>query len=464
MNSKEMFKVLKSSAKNKSLSSKTFDKFCEDHNLEPEVADELYEKLMTAGIDIVCPDMSLDENSSDSSVQFYYRFMKENGYERLLTKEEEQALGQRIAQGDPDAKEELANFNYRLVISIASAYQNRGVSLDDLIQEGVQGLWKAVDKYDFTRGLKFSTYAVHWIRQAVTRSIADQGRTIRIPVHLVEKVNKLKRIQSQLISELDREPTVDELSEATGFDKDQIEFMFKVSQDPLSLDKPVGEDGDSSLGEFIEADQNDIDISEERILLGETVNARVDKLCTPREAFVLKYRFGIIDGIEHTLEETAAQILSTPKQCKTGEIKILKDILKQNLLNKNEETVYRLRFGLTCDLNSKKPDFGTLVDMSAPEISEKLHIPLVTVQEYLKSAIQKINDTELSPWYRRVFELRSGLNKDGIEYNIVDTAKRTHVTRERVRQIESKGISRLRFDRTLNDWRDNRDPDPRLTI
>ncbi|AEA01693.1 MULTISPECIES: RNA polymerase sigma factor RpoD [Aerococcus] len=253
-------------------------------------------------------------------------YLKEIGRVDLLTADEEVALAKRIEAGDPVAKQELAEANLRLVVSIAKRYVGRGMSFLDLIQEGNMGLMKAVEKFDYTKGFKFSTYATWWIRQAITRSIADQARTIRIPVHMVETINKLVRIQRQLLQELGREPTPEEIGAEMDLPTEKVRNIMKISQEPVSLETPIGEEDDSHLGDFIEdndAMQPDEYTNQE--LLKEQLNEVLDTL-TDREENVLRLRFGLEDGQTKTLEQVGQQFGVTRERIRQIEAKALRKL------------------------------------------------------------------------------------------------------------------------------------------
>ncbi|MCY3026128.1 MULTISPECIES: RNA polymerase sigma factor RpoD [Aerococcus] len=274
-----------------------------------------------------------DTNKSTSSTSSKVKtndpvrmYLKEIGRVDLLTADEEVALAKRIEAGDPVAKQELAEANLRLVVSIAKRYVGRGMSFLDLIQEGNMGLMKAVEKFDYTKGFKFSTYATWWIRQAITRSIADQARTIRIPVHMVETINKLVRIQRQLLQELGREPTPEEIGAEMDLPTEKVRNIMKISQEPVSLETPIGEEDDSHLGDFIEdndAMQPDEYTNQE--LLKEQLNEVLDTL-TDREENVLRLRFGLEDGQTKTLEQVGQQFGVTRERIRQIEAKALRKL------------------------------------------------------------------------------------------------------------------------------------------
>ena len=264
-----------------------------------------------------------EEINVDDSVRMY---LKEIGKIPLLNAEQERELAQKMQAGDKDAKDTLVESNLRLVVSIAKKYMNRGLSLLDLIQEGNIGLIKAVDKFDYSKGFKFSTYATWWIRQAITRAIADQARTIRIPVHMVETINKLTRVQRQLIQDLGREPTIDELAEKMNMPVDKIRDIQRISQDPVSIDKPVGEEEDSHLVDFIPSDEYvspDDEVSRE--LLKEDLIKVLD-LLTEREAKVIRLRFGLDDDKQRTLEEVGRSLGVTRERIRQIEAKSIRKL------------------------------------------------------------------------------------------------------------------------------------------
>ena len=319
-----------------------------DLHLEEEQMDEILDALEKSGIDVLritddddIPDEELllsDEDEVDMenldlsipdgiSIEDPVRmYLKEIGKVPLLSAEEEIELAKRMENGDQEAKKRLAEANLRLVVSIAKRYVGRGMLFLDLIQEGNLGLIKAVEKFDYRKGYKFSTYATWWIRQAITRAIADQARTIRIPVHMVETINKLIRVSRQLLQELGREPTPEEISEEMGMPVDRVREILKISQEPVSLETPIGEEEDSHLGDFI-PDEGASEPSEAAsfTLLQEQL---VDVLSTltPREEKVLKLRFGIEDGRPRTLEEVGKEFNVTRERIRQIEAKALRKL------------------------------------------------------------------------------------------------------------------------------------------
>ena len=278
-------------------------------------------------------DMDLDDTDLDLSVPDgvgiddpVKMYLKEIGKVPLLTKEEEQELGKRMEEGDESAKQELAAANLRLVVSIAKKYVGRGMLFLDLIQEGNLGLIKAVEKFDYTKGYKFSTYATWWIRQAITRSIADQARTIRVPVHMVETINKLIRVTRHLVQELGREPTVDEIADEMDMDPDKVREVKKIAQEPVSLETPIGEEEDSYLGDFIEdEDAPSPSAAASFMLLQDQLDDVLDSL-TDREKRVLELRFGVEDGRSRTLEEVGKEFGVTRERIRQIEAKALRKL------------------------------------------------------------------------------------------------------------------------------------------
>lgn len=299
--------------------------------------DSLYRVLLSEGIEVretmrLLKD-TLGEKSksgelaeiSDDSVRMYLR---EIGRIPLLTTKEEIALAKRIEQGDELAKRKLAEANLRLVVSIAKKYIGRGLTLLDLIQEGNSGLLRAVEKFNFHKGYKFSTYATWWIRQAITRAIADQARTIRIPVHMVEMINKLIRIQRQLVQDLGRAPLPEEIAEEMDIPVEKVEHILKISQETVSLEAPVGEEEDSKLGDFLEDKES---LSPNEAAIYELLRGHVAEFMqslSPREQKILKMRFGLEDGRTHTLEEVGREFGVTRERIRQIEAKSLQKLKK----------------------------------------------------------------------------------------------------------------------------------------
>ena len=293
---------------------------------EPNI-DEVDDDEEAEDLDALNAGQYLDD-ISDDSVRLYLR---EIGKIPLLSAEEEMELAQRVIQGDKRAKDKMAEANMRLVVSIAKRYSGRGLDFLDLIQEGNTGLLRAVEKFDPDKGFKFSTYATWWIRQAITRAIADQARTIRIPVHMVETINKLLRTQRRMTQELNREPTIEELSKELDMEPEKIEYVMKIKQDISSLDAGVGRDGDeedSVLGDFIE-DEDTVSPEESATnqLLKEQVNDVLSSL-SDREQTIVRMRFGLDNGKSHTLEEVGQEFAVTRERIRQIEAKALAKLRK----------------------------------------------------------------------------------------------------------------------------------------
>ena len=330
----------------------------EELNLDVEVVGKFYENLEANGVDIdiagedavpALDDIELPElaelqeieevteeemveteaeisdaaYSTDDPVRMY---LKEIGKVPLLTPDEEVALAKRMSEGDEDAKRRMAEANLRLVVSIAKRYVGRGMLFLDLIQEGNLGLIKAVEKFDHTKGYKFSTYATWWIRQAITRAIADQARTIRIPVHMVETINKVIRVSRQLLQELGHDPSAEEIAKEMGMPVDKVRDILKIAQEPVSLETPIGEEEDSHLGDFIpDEDASEPSEAASFSLLKEQLMEVLDTL-TPREKKVLELRFGIVDGRTRTLEEVGKEFNVTRERIRQIEAKALRKL------------------------------------------------------------------------------------------------------------------------------------------
>ncbi len=356
----EYIRELLAMAKKKTLTYGEIGAHLEMVDMDKDEMEEIYEALMSGGIEIVSeespddyelneieeeeednvPDEAIDVDESgkrevdlestlpktvpvDDPVRMY---LKEIGKVPLLTGEEEVELAQRMEEGDEEAKQKLCEANLRLVVSIAKRYVGRGMLFLDLIQEGNLGLIKAVDKFNWRKGFKFSTYATWWIRQAITRSIADQARTIRIPVHMVETINKLMRVQRQLIQEYGREPTPEEIAAEMDLSVEKVREIIKIAQEPVSLETPIGEEEDSHLGDFIPDD--DVPAPADaaaRSMLREQLMEVLDTL-TEREQKVLKLRFGLEDGRTRTLEEVGKQFDVTRERIRQIEAKALRKL------------------------------------------------------------------------------------------------------------------------------------------
>ncbi|NLJ84726.1 MAG: RNA polymerase sigma factor RpoD [Halanaerobiaceae bacterium] len=290
-----------------------------DIDIKDEKEKDEVDELEADDLDLSVPDGI----GIDDPVRMY---LKEIGKVPLLTAEEEIELAKRMEQGDEAAKRKLIEANLRLVVSIAKKYVGRGMLFLDLIQEGNLGLIKAVEKFDYRKGFKFSTYATWWIRQAITRSIADQARTIRIPVHMVETINKLIRVSRQLLQEMGREPTPEEIGKEMGISADKVQEIMKIAQEPVSLETPIGEEEDSHLGDFIEDEDAPAPAAAASyILLKEQLDDVLDTL-TEREKRVLELRFGIEDGRPRTLEEVGKEFGVTRERIRQIEAKALRKL------------------------------------------------------------------------------------------------------------------------------------------
>jgi len=321
--------------------------------LTPDQLDHVYEYLENAGIEVLSTDESdvlsgeffdseeEEESEEDLSGEIKVpetvgiddpvrMYLKEIGKIPLLNAQEEQALAQKITEGSEEeiteAKRKLAEANLRLVVSIAKRYLGRGLQFLDLIQEGNLGLLKAVDKFDYTKGFKFSTYATWWIRQSITRAIADSARTIRIPVHMVETINRLVRTQRQMLQELGREPTPEELAERLNTPVTRVRDIMQISQEPVSFETPIGEEEDSHLGDFIQDDSSQIpvDAATEKLLHDQLMNV-INQL-SEREQKVLQLRFGLLDGKPRTLEEVGKEFNVTRERIRQIEAKALRKL------------------------------------------------------------------------------------------------------------------------------------------
>ena len=309
-------------------------------DLDSDALDELYNLFTENGIMIVSDDESNDGGGDDVPILLdddtltrdlnindpVRMYLKEIGQIKLLNTEEELELADRILAGDETAKSILAEANLRLVVSIAKRYVGRGMLFLDLIQEGNIGLMKAVEKFDVSKGYKFSTYATWWIRQAITRAIADQARTIRVPVHMVETINKLARVQRQLTLELNREPSEEELAKKMSMSIERIREIYKISQEPVSLETPIGEEDDSHLGDFIKDERN---MSPEEYATNELLKDEISEVLltlTEREEKVIRLRFGLEDGKSRTLEEVGQMFGVTRERIRQIEAKALRKL------------------------------------------------------------------------------------------------------------------------------------------
>ena len=309
---------------------------------KPEEIEKLYDSLEQQGIEIIEDIEAFDideiveiENedkkdsggdadiSVDDPVKVY---LKEIGRVPLLTPEEEVELAIKISEGDLQAKKRLSEANLRLVVSIAKRYLGRGMQFLDLIQEGNLGLIKAVEKFDYTKGFKFSTYATWWIRQAITRAIADQARTIRIPVHMVETINKVKKVSTQILHEKGHEPTSEEIAEKLDISVEKVREIVRVAQEPVSLETPIGEEEDSHLGDFIPDSDTPAPADEASHALLKEQLEEVLATLTPREAKVLRLRFGLEDGKSRTLEEVGSEFKVTRERIRQIEAKALRKL------------------------------------------------------------------------------------------------------------------------------------------
>ena len=348
----EVQALLKKGKKSGILTSTDIEQALGNKDLDPEEIDSIYIYLQKEGISLTFKDIELDvdddvdldelkqiEEDEDSidhkevdlsdgvSVNDPVRlYLKEIGKVPLLSADEEMELARRMEEGDDEAKKKLAEANLRLVVSIAKRYVGRGMSFLDLIQEGNLGLIKAVEKFDYTKGFKFSTYATWWIRQAITRAIADQARTIRIPVHMVETINKLIRVSRQLLQEYGREPTPAEIGKEMGFSEEKVREIQKIAQDPVSLETPIGEEEDSHLGDFIPDDEAPAPAEAASYALLKEQLIDVLSTLTDREEKVLRLRFGLDDGRARTLEEVGKEFNVTRERIRQIEAKALRKL------------------------------------------------------------------------------------------------------------------------------------------
>lgn len=328
--------------------------YFKDQPLDAEQMDKIFDFLEASGVDVLRitensaddlmldDDMDIDGLDNEEEVELdkidlsvpegvsiedpVRMYLKEIGKVPLLSAEEEIELAKKMEQGDENAKKRLAEANLRLVVSIAKRYVGRGMLFLDLIQEGNLGLIKAVEKFDYRKGYKFSTYATWWIRQAITRAIADQARTIRIPVHMVETINKLIRVSRQLLQELGREPTPEEIAEEMDMPVDRVREILKISQEPVSLETPIGEEEDSHLGDFIQDDNVPVPADAAAFTLLKEQLVEVLGTLTEREQKVLRLRFGLDDGRARTLEEVGKEFNVTRERIRQIEAKALRKL------------------------------------------------------------------------------------------------------------------------------------------
>ena len=314
-----------------SINSETLYDVLEKYDATPMELEEVYKTLDDAGIQIINEyerdkdlyDQLLKEVNMDDPVKIY---LKDIGKVPLLAADEEIELAKKMLDGDEESKRKLSEANLRLVVSIAKRYMGRGMLFLDLIQEGNLGLMKAVEKFDYQKGFKFSTYATWWIRQAITRAIADQARTIRIPVHMVETINKQIRVSRTLLQEFGREPTPEEIAKYMGISEDKVREIQKIAQDPVSLETPIGEEEDSHLGDFLEDETSTAPSDMVAFtLLKEQLIGVLDTL-TPREEKVLRLRYGIDDGRPRTLEEVGKEFNVTRERIRQIEAKALRKL------------------------------------------------------------------------------------------------------------------------------------------
>ena len=329
------------------LSDGDLEEVLEESDYDLDTLDTLYEKLEDNGIPLTDDLTNAEINEIESEVEHFgggenmermleqeglaiddpvRLYLKEIGRVPLLDAEHEKELAERMMAGDEEAKNELVEANLRLVVSIAKRYVGRGMFFLDLIQEGNLGLMKAVEKFDYTKGYKFSTYATWWIRQAITRAIADQARTIRIPVHMVETIHKVSRYSRTMLQELGREATAEEIGEKMGMSADKVRDIMKIAQDPVSLETPIGEEEDSHLGDFIPDEDTPAPAdAASATILREVIERELHTL-TPREEHVIKLRFGLYDGRTRTLEEVGQQFNITRERIRQIEAKALRKL------------------------------------------------------------------------------------------------------------------------------------------
>ena len=334
----EIDKIVELGKKNGSITEDEIMQKLEHLQASPEEMEKVFSTLKEANISV--EESSVEDDTADidslidnvdDSVKIY---LKDIGRVPLLTADQEIELAKRMEEGDEEAKKTLSEANLRLVVSIAKRYVGRGMQFLDLIQEGNLGLMKAVEKFDYTKGFKFSTYATWWIRQAITRAIADQARTIRIPVHMVETINKQSRATRQLLQRLGREPSAEEIAEYMGCSVEKVREIQKIAQDPVSLETPIGEEEDSHLGDFLEDDKamSPSEVAEGKMLKEQLF--QVLNTLTPREQKVLRLRYGLDDSHPRTLEEVGREFNVTRERIRQIEAKALRKLRHPNRLKK----------------------------------------------------------------------------------------------------------------------------------
>jgi len=328
-------KLIEKGKKSGTLTYKEIMDELDEIDLSPEQIEKIYEVLESMGIEVIgdMQDIETDDRDLDLTIPEgiaiddpVRMYLKEIGKVPLLSPDEEINLANRIEAGDQAAKKKLAEANLRLVVSIAKRYVGRGMLFLDLIQEGNLGLIKAVEKFDYRKGFKFSTYATWWIRQAITRAIADQARTIRIPVHMVETINKLIRVSRQLLQELGREPQPEEVAKIMEMPVDKVREIMKIAQEPVSLETPIGEEEDSHLGDFIPDDEAPAPAEAAAFTMLKEQLINVLDTLTPREEKVLRLRFGLDDGRARTLEEVGKEFNVTRERIRQIEAKALRKL------------------------------------------------------------------------------------------------------------------------------------------
>ncbi len=329
--------------KDKVMTMTEFEKLTDKLSLLPDETSVVFEIFKNSGVEIQEDSEDIKEiafdgidATTDDSVKMY---LKDIGQVPLLQSDEEKELAQRMSEGDVAAKNRLSEANLRLVVSIAKRYVGRGMQFLDLIQEGNLGLMKAVEKFDYTKGFKFSTYATWWIKQSITRAIADQARTIRIPVHMVETINKTGRVSRQLLQTLGREPTTAEIAEKMGITEEKVIEIQKIAQDPVSLEKPIGEEDDSHLGDFIEdnTSASPAEKAETRMLKEHLLE--VLSTLTPRENEVIRKRYGLDDSRPKTLEEVGREFNVTRERIRQIEAKALRKLRHPNRTKKLKDYI-----------------------------------------------------------------------------------------------------------------------------